>query len=140
MALLHATCVAVDGVGVLIRGRPGAGKSDLALRLIDGGAELVADDSCETHTRDERLFVTPPATIAGKFEVRGFGIVELPTRAGAPIGLVVDLKPEAEIERLPEHATCDIDGVAVPLLTVDGLSASAPAKVRMALRSVRLIP
>ncbi len=140
MALLHATCVAVDGIGVLIRGKPGAGKSDLALRLIDAGAELVADDSCETTVRTGKLYVTAPATIAGKLEVRGYGIVKLPARAEAAIGLVVDLKPEAEIERLPETATCDIDGVALPLLTVDGLSASAPAKVRIALRSVRLIP
>ncbi|MBM3488544.1 MAG: hypothetical protein FJX67_18250, partial [Alphaproteobacteria bacterium] len=41
---LHATCIAVDGIGVLVRGASGAGKSDLALRLIDAGARLVADD------------------------------------------------------------------------------------------------
>ncbi len=140
MALLHATCVAVNGVGVLIRGVPGTGKSDLALRLIDAGAELVADDSCETTVRGGTLYVTAPATIAGKLEIRGYGIVKIPARAEAPIGLVVDLKPEADIERLPEQATCDIDGVALPLLTVDGFSASAPAKVRIALRSVRLSP
>ena len=140
MALLHASCVAVDGVGVLIRGKPGAGKSDLALRLIDTGAALVADDSCETSVRGGSLYVTAPTTIAGKLEIRGYGIVKLPARAEATVGLVVDLKAEAEIERLPETATCDIDGVALPLLTVDAFSASAPAKVRMALRSVRLIP
>ena len=140
MALLHATCVAVEGVGVLIRGRPGAGKSDLALRLIDAGAELVADDSCETVVRTGVLHVTAPPAIAGKFEIRGYGIVKLSARAQITVGLVVDLKPDAEIERLPEQTACDIDGVSLPLLTVDGLSASAPAKVRMALRSVRLVP
>jgi serine kinase of HPr protein (carbohydrate metabolism regulator) len=41
---VHATCVAIDGRGILIRGRSGAGKSDLALRLIDRGARLVSDD------------------------------------------------------------------------------------------------
>jgi len=140
MALLHATCVAVDGAGVLIRGKPGAGKSDLALRLIDAGAELVADDSCETTVRAEELYVTAPAALTGKFEIRGYGIVKLPARAEAAVRLVVDLKPAAEIERLPEQVTCDIDGIALPLLTVDGFSASAPAKVRVALRSTRLIP
>ena len=44
MEQIHATCVDVEGVGVLFLGAPGNGKSDLALRLIDGGARLVADD------------------------------------------------------------------------------------------------
>ncbi|MBT7294587.1 MAG: serine/threonine protein kinase, partial [Rhodospirillaceae bacterium] len=44
MHLNHATCIALAGKGVLLRGFSGAGKSDLALRLIDGGAKLVADD------------------------------------------------------------------------------------------------
>ncbi len=140
MALIHATCVAIAGVGVIIRGKPGAGKSDLALRLIDDGAELVADDSCETSVRANHVFVTAPATIAGKMEVRGYGIVKLPALEEAVAGLVVDLKPEADIERLPEIATCDIDGVALALLTVDAFSASAPAKVRLALRNMRLTP
>ena len=37
---LHGTCIAIDGIGVLLRGRSGAGKSDLGLRLIDAGAEV----------------------------------------------------------------------------------------------------
>ena len=41
---IHATCIALDGRGVLLRGPSGSGKSDMALRLIDAGAELVADD------------------------------------------------------------------------------------------------
>ena len=44
---IQATCVALQGVGILLRGPSGAGKSDLALRLIDAGASLVADDLCE---------------------------------------------------------------------------------------------
>src|SRR3546814_10156556 len=44
MQTVHATTVALDGTGVLLRGPAGSGKSDLALRLIDQGARLVADD------------------------------------------------------------------------------------------------
>ncbi|RME65602.1 MAG: aldolase, partial [Alphaproteobacteria bacterium] len=44
MERVHGTCVAIDGAGVLILGPSGAGKSDFALRLIDEGAVLVADD------------------------------------------------------------------------------------------------
>ena len=42
--LVYGSCVAIDGAAVLLRGPSGSGKSDLALRLIDDGAELVADD------------------------------------------------------------------------------------------------
>ena len=42
--LVHGTCVELFGLGVLLRGPSGCGKSDLALRLIDDGARLVADD------------------------------------------------------------------------------------------------
>ena len=41
---LHATCVAIDGRGVVLTGASGAGKSGLGLQLIDGGAMLVSDD------------------------------------------------------------------------------------------------
>ncbi|MEC8006219.1 MAG: serine/threonine protein kinase, partial [Pseudomonadota bacterium] len=47
MERVHGTCVAIDGAGVLLRGPSGSGKSDLALRLIDGGATLVGDDQLE---------------------------------------------------------------------------------------------
>jgi HPr kinase/phosphorylase len=129
---------------VLIRGKSGAGKSDLALRLIDGGAALVADDYCETSAGNGALSVTAPEGIAGKLEIRGFGIIKLPARAAATVGLVVDLAPEAEIERLPESTTCMIEGIALHRVAVDAFSASAAAKVRLALRSVveklRIVP
>ena len=44
MVTVHATCIAIDGHGILLRGPAGSGKSDLALRAIDRGARLVADD------------------------------------------------------------------------------------------------
>ena len=74
MILLHASCVAVDGLGVLIRGPSGAGKSDLALRLIDEGAELVADDYCEVEAIGGVLQAKAPALIAGRMEGRGHGL------------------------------------------------------------------
>src|SRR5947207_2280429 len=55
MIRVHGTCVAIDGEGVLLRGRPGSGKSDLALRLIDGGALLVADDQTELSRRGDAI-------------------------------------------------------------------------------------
>jgi HPr kinase/phosphorylase len=131
MALIHANCVAIAAMGVLIRGPSGSGKSDLALQLIDGGAELVADDYCETSVKDGRLFVEAPTNIAGKMELRGHGIVSLPFRPSARVELVVDLMPEKDIERLPDTNTCIIDGVTIRHLAVDAFSASAAAKVRL---------
>jgi serine kinase of HPr protein (carbohydrate metabolism regulator) len=137
MSLIHATCIAMDDVGVVIRGPSGAGKSDLALRLIDAGAELVSDDYCNVSVDAGRLRVTPPANIAGQIEVRGYGIVKLAHRAGVNVGLVVDLKPEAEIERMPDSQTCIIDGVTVPCLSVHAFAASAPAKIRVVLHALK---
>lgn len=136
MSLIHATCIAISGVGVVIRGPSGAGKSDLALRLIDGGAELVSDDYCNVTVDGGRLLVTPPANIAGRIEVRGFGIVTLPFRSCATVGLVVDLMQEADIERMPEGQTCVVEGIAVPRLAVHAFAASAPAKIHIVLAAL----
>ncbi len=133
MTLIHATCVAIDGVGVLIRGPSGSGKSDLALRLIDRGATLVSDDYCDVYPEDSCLMATAPAAIAGKLEVRGYGIVPLPCVDGVAIKLIADLRPKEDIERMPDSETCTIDGIAVRRMVLDAETHSAPAKIRLAL-------
>src|SRR5437763_699931 len=60
MIRVHGTCVAIAGEGVLLRGMPGSGKSDLALRLIDGGARLVADDQTELTRRGDTITAAAP--------------------------------------------------------------------------------
>lgn len=130
---LHATCVAIAGRGVLILGPSGAGKSDLALRLIDRGATLVSDDGVAVHIASGRAIAQAPATIAGKMEIRGIGIVAVSTVPEAPIALCLSLG-EA-IERLPPDAlpSCDVAGAAIPQLALDPFEASAPIKVEHAL-------
>ena len=91
MVLIHASCVALEGKGLLLRGAPGAGKSDLALRLIEGGARLVADDQVALTSTGEILLAAPPARIAGLLEVRGIGIVSMDFVTQCPVHLVVDL-------------------------------------------------
>ncbi len=146
--LLHATCVALDGrdgpLGVLLRGTSGAGKSDLALRLIDRGARLVADDQCEVTIEDgaagPRLIARAPAEIAGMLEVRGLGIAEVPSLAQAPVALVVDLVARDQVERLPDAAAAEILGVDLPRLALDPFEAAAPAKLDLALRRLAQSP
>jgi HPr kinase/phosphorylase len=133
--LLHATAVAIASRAVLLRGVPGAGKSDLALRLIDAGARLVADDQSELDRRDDALFVRAPATIAGLIEVRGIGIFRLDPIAEAPVALIVDLVPPEQVERLPARRTETILGLALPLIAVAPFEAAAAAKLRLALRA-----
>lgn len=129
---LHASTVGIDGRAVLIAGISGSGKSDLALRLIDRGFTLVSDDQTIVQKRGDRLYASAPPAIRGKLEIRGLGIVTMPVVEDLPVALVVELT--SDIQRLPvdarERMIC---GIAVPLISVDALTASAPSKVALAL-------
>lgn len=136
--LVHATTVVLSDAqlgdwAVLLRGPSGAGKSDLALRLIDRGGVLVSDDQTLLGVAGGRLVAAPPATIAGRLEVRGLGIAALPHRAGVPVALVADLRPAAEIDRLPEPSAETLAGVVVSRIELDPTQVSAPEKLRLAL-------
>jgi serine kinase of HPr protein (carbohydrate metabolism regulator) len=134
METVHATAVAIDGSAVLLRGPSGSGKSDLALRLIDGGAVLVADDRVVLSRRGGEVVAEAPATIAGRLEVRGVGIVRLGHTGPSPLRLVVELTRQDEVDRLPKAAETMLLGVAVPVMCLAPFEASAPAKLRLALR------
>jgi serine kinase of HPr protein (carbohydrate metabolism regulator) len=133
--LIHATAVAFDGRAVLLRGASGAGKSDLALRLIDAGARLVADDQSQLCRRGDALIVRSPRGISGMIEVRGLGIMRVEPLAEAPVVMLVDLVPREHVERLPERRREAILGVALPLVALAPFEASAPAKLRVAVRT-----
>jgi HPr kinase/phosphorylase len=133
--LVHATAIAIEGAAILLRGPPGAGKSDLALRLIDGGARLVADDQAELRRVEDQILVGAPATIAGLIETRGIGILRVDPIAAAPLALLIDLVPSAEVERFPEARFEDILGLSISLIALAPFEASAAAKVRFACRA-----
>lgn len=137
MEQVHASCVVVASLGVLIRGAPGSGKSDLAARLIDQGGRLVADDRVDLAVRDGSLVASAPAAIAGLLEVRGIGILRMTALAEAAIGLVVDMVGQEDVERVPEPAFCDYMGVAVPLLRLWPFEPSATAKIRFAVAALK---
>lgn len=130
---LHASCIAIGDRAVVIEGRSGTGKSDLALRLIDRGARLVSDDYVILTRRDSALWATAPATIAGRMEIRGIGIVPFDHLAEARVALVVQLAERPD--RMPEPGgTRRIAGVDLPELALPALEASAPVKIEIALR------
>ena len=135
MERIHATCVVIKGHGVLLRGESGSGKSDLALRLIDDGAGLVADDYAELCALDGQIFATVPLAIQGLLEVRGIGIVRLGCVPRVPVAAIFDLVALSDVERLPTAQTETIEGVEVARYAIHGFDASAPAKVRMALKA-----
>lgn len=130
---LHASSVMIDGRVLLIVGRSGSGKSDLALRLIDRGALLVSDDYTRLDRRDAVLVASAPTAIAGKLEIRGVGIAELAFAAEGPVGLLIDL--DGETARLPDEPlrTTAIEGIAVPTLALAAFEASAAIKAEHAL-------
>src|SRR5262245_20218301 len=120
---LHASCVSLSGAAVLLRGAPGSGKSDLALRLVDSGGVLVADDLCELRREGMQLTADLPAAVEAKFrgriELRGVGFVTVPYAGATPLALVADLKPG--IAGIPQslherglHGDAVFLGVAVP--------------------------
>ena len=132
METVHATTVAIDGKGVLLRGPSGSGKSDLALLLIDDGAVLVSVDRTQLALESGHVVADAPSPIVGRIEVRGVGIVRRPSVGAAPLGLVVDLVRADAVERMPAPASIDLLGVAIPRIRLAPFEASAAAKVRLA--------
>jgi serine kinase of HPr protein (carbohydrate metabolism regulator) len=131
---VHGTCVAIGGVGILLRGPSGAGKSDLALRLIDGGARLVADDQVALTRLEQSLVARPAPNLAGLLEVRGLGLLRLNYEPEVPLFLVVDLVTADQIERLPDPQSIRLLDCDLPLLRLEPFAAAAPAKLRLAVR------
>jgi len=115
--LRQATCVAIGGRGLLIEGQPGAGKSSLALALIDRGAILVGDDGVALSPHEGRLLASPAPATRGLLEVRGVGLITLPVAQDVPVALVIRLDPAAP--RFVEDAAAEtICGVPVPAIAL----------------------
>lgn len=128
---IHATAVAKGTDAVLLVGPPGSGKSDLALRLIDRGWLLVADDRVVATASPDGLRLSAPETIAGLLELRGLGLLPAPHTPTALARLLVDLSETPE--RLPDPETRPVDGLPLPLLRLNAFEPSAPIKVEWAL-------
>lgn len=141
---IHASCIRLSragrafrapaDAGVLLLGDSGSGKSDVALRLIADGAQLVADDRTDLSFERGLLVARAPSRIAGLLEIRGLGVVELPRAASAAIALVVNFA--GMVKRLPRRryytppAPMKLPASARPLLiNFSAFDASTPDKI-----------
>jgi serine kinase of HPr protein (carbohydrate metabolism regulator) len=142
--LVHATAVALAdaarpfgghaGVGVLIMGEPGSGKSDVALRLIAMGARLLSDDQTALFAHEGHIHAEAPPSLRGLIEVRGVGIIAVDPASPAPLVLAVKLVPEKDVPRMPDHASYDLPPAlqslpSLPLIVLRPFDASTPAKI-----------
>jgi HPr kinase/phosphorylase len=145
----HGTAIAIGDSAVLITGKSGAGKSDLALRclatapsqLIPVPVHLVADDRVLISAVDGRVRAKAPDSIAGKLEVRGLGIIDVPYLNSADIVLIVELVASGAVERLPDPPRRrEVLGHSLPLLQLYPFEASAPLKLLLALTRMAQMP
>ncbi|MGB0681756.1 MAG: HPr kinase/phosphorylase [Magnetovibrionaceae bacterium] len=133
---VHGTALCFDGRGVLLRGASGSGKSDLALRLMQRGFHLIADDRVDVQVLGGEVIASPPTPLEGLLEVRGLGIFKGPFVAYHALHLVIDLVAANRIERLPEPGlTAGLFGEGdLPLVRLHAFEASAPDKVILAMQ------
>jgi HPr kinase/phosphorylase len=112
--IIHASCVSLDGRGVLMIGASGRGKSALALQLMAYGASLVADDRVSLSSDGQSLIATSPAPISGLIEAHGFGILQATPAPRTQIIAVIDLD-RLETKRLPDDKATVVCDVTLPL-------------------------
>jgi hypothetical protein len=146
--LVHATSVvlgaacapfgcAVPGAALLL-GESGAGKSDVALRLIAMGAKLLSDDQTALFAERGRLFAEAPSSLHGQMEIRGIGVVTLESAGPAPVVLAIMLNARDNVvPRLPESLRYALPGPldaleGPPLLHLSPFEAATPAKIAAA--------
>ena len=125
---LHGCMVDVRGVGVLITGESGVGKSEISLGLVERGSSLIADDSVKIRNISGELIASSPALSSGFIEIRGIGIINVTNLFGLKafrkekkIDLVINLTDGkmTEMERLGlERKMTTILGVEVERLNL----------------------
>ena len=111
--IMHASCVDINGSGVLIIGRSGSGKSSLAINLLALGSKLVADDQCELVQKNNSFCISKPASLPKSIEIRGVGLVSVPMVNETGLDWIVNMD-EVEKERMPTPQFTEIGGFRVP--------------------------
>jgi HPr kinase/phosphorylase len=128
---MHGVMIVVHGLGILLVGPSGIGKSECALVLVERGHRLVADDRVElVRLPGDRIVATAAPLLRHHIEIRGLGVLNVRDLFGAPavqdeapLDLVVELcrldEPGAEFDRLGlDHSERDVLGVGLPMLKI----------------------
>ncbi len=134
MTLKHATCIELNGKGVLILGNSGSGKSDLAFRLVDAGGVLVSDDYVELIEENNKIVAKTAPNIAGMIEVRGVGLINVNYKERTNVELVLKLTERKQMARLPESEYFEYGNAKVRQYIFDPFANSATAKIKLLLR------
>jgi HPr kinase/phosphorylase len=141
---VHATAVSISGEAILIRGEPGAGKSTLALQLIempgsglgDGilHASLISDDQTNLTVNGGKIWCSAPPTLLGLLEVRGVGILKVKSAAPAALKLIIDLVRADEARRLPDvnDEKLVLLGLPIPHIRLDREGKGLASRIRAA--------
>ncbi|WP_262693759.1 HPr kinase/phosphorylase [Kordiimonas aquimaris] len=132
----HGSVIDVGGVGVMLRGPSASGKSDLALRLMDRGAVLVADDRVILSKHRSGLRASAPDKLYGSLEVRGIGIMSMPAIKNTTLKLIVDLVEPEVMPRLPERTKIIVEDVEIDCLSIYAFEISAAIKVELAAQNL----
>ena len=133
MTTVHGVLVDVYGIGVLITGKSGVGKSETALELVKRGHRLVADDAVEIRQVAKNVLIgNAPKLLSHMLEIRGIGIIDMMTLFGASavkddkrILIVIDLElwdPDKVYDRL------GIDGEKMKIMDSELTKLTVPVK------------
>jgi HPr kinase/phosphorylase len=132
--VVHGTLVDVFGIGLLLTGAPGIGKSELALTLVDRGHRLVADDVVKIKKRSAHILIgsgsiEPEAGLGHHMEIRGLGLIDvyaiygitairLQKRVEVEVELVKWSRESSEVRLSMEERSTDIMGVSIPYVHI----------------------
>lgn len=129
-----ASCISIGGAALLISGESGIGKSELALALIDRGAQLISDDHTALRLENGRIVASSAPNISGLLEVRNLGLVQMEPGPDCPVVLLIELNRAAPrwIERSQQRV---ILGVGIPEILLAPESHVLAIKAEMALQA-----
>ncbi|MCX5834707.1 MAG: hypothetical protein NTV99_09405 [Deltaproteobacteria bacterium] len=135
---LQGVFLEVSGLGILLTGESGIGKSECALELMTRGHKLVSDDVTEIEKRGDRIYGRSPEEIKYLMEIKGLGIINIGTIFGThavreemPIDLVVEFVPVEKVGPVDgaTPAMRQAMGVSVPLVRLPARHGSNMATV-----------
>ncbi len=143
MPPLHASAFAYRGMGCLVMGESGSGKSSLISEAMLRGAQLIADDRVVLKAERGALIASAPEGLAGVLELRGLGLVRVEEALTAhPLHLAITLDAAAS-ERLPEPKTINLAGMDLPHLHLPPTPKTPVAALLLyleAMREGRILP